>query len=193
MNRWKSVNVPSDGESQRGARATRWWLSLGASLGAGCWLGCHPSPPDSTPPPRQNPPPKDETQAHRSPPDGGPADKKKTKEPARIVQFELPRAPAASDAVQARIELGSLPIGARLVVRTMDGAIAGTLVEYGPKRPGETSVRSIPIPRGAVSGRQVTLRLEVHTKSPEATRAPTDSEVVGVKVVLVESTSTKDR
>jgi hypothetical protein len=95
--------------------------------------------------------------------------------------------------VQARIELGSLPIGARLVVRTMDGAIAGTLVEYGPKRPGETAVRSVPVPRGAVSGRRVTLRLEVHTKSPEVTRAPTDSEVVGVKVVLVESTSTKGR
>ncbi len=183
--------ITDESHSRCGARAVRRWLALGAALGGG-WLGCHSSPPDSATPPRKAQAPGNEALARHDSSNDGTTVATRKEESVKVINVSLERLPTAGEAVQARITVGSLPIGAKLVVRTKDGTIAGTIVDYGPKRPGETSVHSVSIPKRSISDRHVTLRLEIRAGIPEASRAPTDSEVLKVDVVFVESTATKD-
>jgi hypothetical protein len=178
----------SESHSRHGTRAVWRWLALVAALGGGS-LGCHRSTPDSTNPPRKARAPENVSLApHDSANVGATVESRKEKS-VKLINLKLDRMPAAGETVQARITVGSLSSGAKLVVRTNDGTIAGTIVDYGPKRPGETSIHSVSIPRRSISDRQVTLRLEISGRTPDASRAPTDKEVVNVDLVIVESTS----
>jgi hypothetical protein len=183
-------DITNESHSRREARAIWRWLALVAALGGG-GIGCHSSPPGSPTPPGKTQAPGNETPARRNSSNAETPVATQKEKSVKLITVDLDRLPAAGEAVQARITVGSLPIGAKLIVRTKDGTIAGTIVNYGPKRPGETSIHSVSIPRRSISDRHLTLALAITMGTPDGSRAPTDSEVVMVDVVIVESTSTE--
>ena len=182
--------ITNETHSRHGSRAVWRWLALSAALGGG-WLGCHKSPPDPTSPPPKAQAPRNDAKAPHDRSDNGTTVATGKEQSVKLINLKLDRLPTAAEAVQARITVGALPIGAKLVVRTGDGTIAGSIVNYGPKRRGETSIQSVSIPRRSIVDRNVTLRLEIQMGTPNGSRAPTDSEVSSVDVAIVESTSTE--
>ncbi len=104
--------------------------------------------------------------------------------PARMLTLDLPHSPSANEAIRAVVTVGVLPRDARIVVRTADGEIAGTISPFGIRPGRKAGVYMIPIPNGAVVDGKVSLRLEVVQKDAE-TRAPTKVEVEDVKLTLI--------
>ncbi len=101
--------------------------------------------------------------------------------------LEVPRLPAANEVVWARIEVGALPPGARLVVRTTDGGIAGTVAPFGPVG-REGGVYTIPLPQEAIADGKVTLILGVLEDLASEARPPLEGEVGSVELILVQVT-----
>jgi hypothetical protein len=184
------IRIANESRFPWGARADTRWLALVAAIGCG-WLGCQPSTPISPTPALKAHAPENETLEPKEPSKDQTTVATRNEVAVKHFNLHLDHAPMADEAVQARVTVGSLPIGAKLIVRTPDGNIAGTIVNFGPKGPGETSIHSVAIPERAISDRHVTLRLEIQAGSSEASRAPTDSEVTKVEAVVVESTTTK--
>jgi hypothetical protein len=87
--------------------------------------------------------------------------------------------------VVLRLTVGVLTSITQIIVRTDDGEIAGTVTPYGGQPGRKLGVFTIPVPRKAVSGRSVTLRLEAVEKGAEVTRRPTRAEVEGLQVDLI--------
>jgi hypothetical protein len=99
--------------------------------------------------------------------------------------LELPRFPAAGEAICVRISVGVLPRDSRIVVRMDNGEIVGTIAPYGIRQNQKAGVYTIPIPtKAAVSGK-VSLRLEVEEKGAATARAPTQAEVDDARLAFV--------
>lgn len=106
-------------------------------------------------------------------------------EPDGRVTLTLPREPAEGEAIVLRLSAGVLPRGAKVVVRTADGAIAGSVAPFGVRPGRKAGVYTVPIPTRAVKDGKVTLRYEVLEKGAKAGRAPARTEVEGSKLALI--------
>lgn len=108
-------------------------------------------------------------------------------ERSRTFRRELPRRPNADEAVHARISVGALRRGDTIVVRTPDGRIAGSIAPFGIRAGQKPGTYSVPIPRAAIAGRTVTLKVEVVSGGVDAAvRAPTAAEVEEVTLEFVD-------
>src|SRR4051794_21400833 len=94
-----------------------------------------------------------------------------------VLTLALPRQPAADEAAVLRLSAGVLPRQARVVVRTIDGEIAGTVSPFGVHAGRKAGVHTIPIPAKAIVGDKVTLRLEVLERNAQSPRPPTCAEI----------------
>jgi hypothetical protein len=101
------------------------------------------------------------------------------------VTAAMPRPVHSGEAIRARITLGSLPRGARVVVRLPDGRIAGTLAPYGRTGDGKTAAQTIAIPSDATTNGKVHLQLDVQERGAASPRPATSSEVTAVELVLI--------
>jgi hypothetical protein len=104
------------------------------------------------------------------------------------VTLELPRSPAAGEAICVRITVGVLPRNARIVVRLGNGEIVGTVAPYGVRPNQKAGVYTIPIPTKAAVNGKMSLRLEVEEKSAAIARAPTQAEVEDARLAFVRVT-----
>jgi hypothetical protein len=109
----------------------------------------------------------------------------RAEEPAGRLTLTLPRRPAADEALSVRLTVGVLPRDARVVVRTADGQIAGTIRPFGVRSGQKAGVFTIPVPSKAVVEDKVSLRLEVLEKNAKAARAPTEAEVEHAELSFV--------
>ncbi|NEP13866.1 MAG: hypothetical protein F6K14_27435 [Symploca sp. SIO2C1] len=99
------------------------------------------------------------------------------------ITLALPRTPAHDEAVRVVISAGILPRGASIVVRTLDGKIAGSVSPFGI-RPGQPAGRyTIPLPKTALKEGKVSLVLELHRQYAEEVRAPSTEEFLGAELV----------
>jgi hypothetical protein len=106
-------------------------------------------------------------------------------EPDRVLTLTLPRQPAANETIALRISVGVLPRRARMVVRTADGEIAGTIAPFGIRPGRDAGEYTIRVPDKAVRGDKVTLHLVVLEKDAEESRRPTCSEIKSAKLAFI--------
>lgn len=109
----------------------------------------------------------------------------------RALTLDLPRAPAADEAIYLRLTVGVLPPHARLVVRDANQEILGTVAPYGLGQDKKAGTHIIPVPIRAVINSKVSLLLEIHEQNGTV-RAPGQEEVDGATLVLRQITRTKD-
>jgi hypothetical protein len=101
------------------------------------------------------------------------------------VTLNLSRPPTADEMIAARLTVGVLARDTRIVVRTGEGEIAGTIAPFGVRPGHKAGVFTVPIPAKAVSGNKVSLRLEVLEKDAKAARAPARTEIEDAKLVFI--------
>jgi hypothetical protein len=112
--------------------------------------------------------------------------------PNGVLMLKLPRKPAADESLALRLSVGVLPQGARVVVKTPDGKIAGTVSPFGVRPGRKAGVYTIPIPATAVTGDKVILHLEVLEKGTEVGRPPTKEEIEGAEVAFMPAPRPKE-
>ena len=109
--------------------------------------------------------------------------------PEDVLRLKLRRGLADGESVRARLSVGLLPRGAKVVVRTPDGKIAGTVSPFGVRPGSKAGVYTIPVPASAVAGDEVVLRLRVLEKGAAADRRPTAAEIEGAEAVIMATPS----
>jgi hypothetical protein len=101
----------------------------------------------------------------------------------RVYDLPLPRSAGRDEALVARITVGALKPHERIIIRTRNGEIAGTISPFGAQARQNSGVYTIPLPGTAVKDGTVRLLLEAETGAP--TRAPTADEVREIKLEWV--------
>ena len=101
------------------------------------------------------------------------------------VTLTLTREPTEDEMVTLRVTAGVLPRNARVVVRTEDGEIAGTITPFGIRPGQKAGVHTIPVPSGALAKNKVELRFEVLEKDAKQARVATKAEIEDAKLVLI--------
>ena len=103
----------------------------------------------------------------------------------REVTLTLPRTPAHDEAVRLIISAGVLPHGSSIIVRTMDGEIAGVVSPFGI-RPGQPAGSyTIALPNTALKDGKVSVKLEVKQEGIEEVRPPNEQELLGAELVYI--------
>jgi hypothetical protein len=94
----------------------------------------------------------------------------------RAITLHLPHALMAHQALVATVQLGAVPRGTTILVRTADGRLLGAISPYAIVPGHEAGSYTVPIPADAVKDGEVTLLVGVET-SPTLMRAPRTDEV----------------
>jgi hypothetical protein len=87
-------------------------------------------------------------------------------------------------AIVARVAVGPLPRGARVIVRQADGEVVGSISPYGMQAAASGGSYTIPIPGHIAAAKELRLRFEVH-EDDAAPRAPREGEIAGVELFAV--------
>jgi hypothetical protein len=103
---------------------------------------------------------------------------------AQRIVLDLPRAPAAEEAVWLNVRVGALARGARILVMSDDGTLLGAISPFAVVPGQEAGTYTIPLPESAVREGRVAVRLVVEGPR-KATRPPMESEVENVGLVYV--------
>jgi hypothetical protein len=93
------------------------------------------------------------------------------------------REPGENESMRLEVATGPLPYGSRLVIKTEQGDVVGSLSSYGIPGPRDTRSASFPVPPKALVNRR--LRLQVQIEAPGAmTRSATADEIRELNVVF---------
>ena len=102
----------------------------------------------------------------------------------KMTELLAPRDPGPNEAVRLKVITGPLPFGARLVVKTEQGDVVGSIMTYGVPGPNDTRSETFPVQSRNVVNKR--LRLQVLIEAPGAmTRAATPEEIRGLDVMIV--------
>jgi hypothetical protein len=102
----------------------------------------------------------------------------------KMTELLAPRDPGPNEAVRVKVDTGPLPFGARLVVKTEQGDVIGSITSYGVPGPNDSRSESFPVQSRNVVNKR--LRLQVLVEAPgEMTRVATPDEVRGLDVMIV--------
>ncbi len=93
-------------------------------------------------------------------------------------QMQEPRA------LVAYLRVGSLPAGARILVRARTGELVGSATPYGAQALQKPGIYTVPIPPSAIQGDSVLLQVELIRKGLRS-RAPTRAEVQSVSLAYI--------
>src|SRR5262245_47380640 len=104
----------------------------------------------------------------------GPATSQPAAEEFSMIELAAPRAAARGKSLELAVTTGPLPPGARLALSTENGEALGAVAPYPPGRRSNTA--TVPIPRSAVVGGRLRLRLQV-LEPLAPPRAPRPGEV----------------
>jgi hypothetical protein len=110
----------------------------------------------------------------------------------QVYELPLPRAIGPGEALAARVTVGPLKPNERIVVRTGNGEIAGSISPFGAQARQSPGVYTIPLPDTAAHGGEVRLLVEVERKNTEP-RAPTADEVRHIDLVYISVTKSGSR
>jgi hypothetical protein len=102
----------------------------------------------------------------------------------KMTELLAPRDPGPNEAVRVKVDTGPLPFGARLVVKTEQGDVIGSITSYGVPGPNDSRSESFPVQSRNVVNKR--LRLQVLVEAPGAmTRVATPEEIRGLDVMIV--------
>ena len=103
-------------------------------------------------------------------------------EEARVVELAMPRDLREDEVVDLQVTAGPLPRGVRLAVATEQGEILGAVAPFGQELTHGSTTATIPVPRAAIVGGRVRLRLQV-IRSGGSPRPPRPDEVGSLVLV----------
>lgn len=97
------------------------------------------------------------------------------------ITLPLPRDPVADETLKLNITVGSLPRGARIIVRSGRGELLGSISPFGKtgNRPRVSYV--LPVPGEEILKRKLILQFSLED-SDKKVRVPTDAEVLEIKL-----------
>ncbi len=101
-----------------------------------------------------------------------------------VIELPLPRAPAAGEDVWLQLRVGPLRRGTEIRVSTSDGVLVGTASPFGAPQSQGAATYTIPLPKAAIVGGSVRLRLDVDQPGSPA-RAPRPGEIEGASLIYV--------
>ncbi len=102
----------------------------------------------------------------------------------KMTELLAPRDPGPKEAVRVNVDTGPLPFGDRLVVKTEQGDVIGSITSYGVPGPNDSRSESFPVQSRNVVNKR--LRLHVLVEAPGAmTRVATPEEIRGLDVMIV--------
>jgi hypothetical protein len=101
-----------------------------------------------------------------------------------MVELATPRQVGQGEAAQLQVTTGRLPSGGRLIVMTPQGEILGAVTTFSQVLGSSSTTAAIPVPRSAISGNRVPLKLQV-LEPGQPPRSPRPEEVTHLDLVLV--------
>src|SRR5262249_4849907 len=107
------------------------------------------------------------------------------KDTGKTMVLKPKRLPTANEALVLRVSVGPLADGARIVVRTAQGKIAGTISPFGISPRRKAGVFTIAIGRKALADGKVPLRFEVVEKGSKVPRPPTEKELEKAELEII--------
>ena len=93
------------------------------------------------------------------------------------VTLSVPRSLASEEALSVRVTVGTLPKGARIVVRSERGEVLGSIVPFGQSTNRPNMSYTIPVPPELVSDQKVSLGFTLEEAGTKQSRVPTETEV----------------
>ncbi|HUZ04904.1 MAG TPA: hypothetical protein VMU62_06085 [Acidobacteriaceae bacterium] len=93
-------------------------------------------------------------------------------------QKQVPRA------LVAYLRVGSLPAGARILVRARTGELVGSATPYGAQARQKPGIYTVPIPQSAIQNNAVLLQVELIRKGLRS-RAPTRAEIQSIRLAYI--------
>ncbi len=87
-------------------------------------------------------------------------------------------------ALVAYLRVGSLPAGARILVRARTGELVGSATPYGAQARQNPGIYTLPIPLSAIQDNAVVLQVELIRKGLQP-RAPTRAEIQSVSLAYI--------
>ena len=103
--------------------------------------------------------------------------------PAENTTLELPRPLGPGEYAWIEVEVGPMPRGQEIDVRTASGRELGVVSPFGVRLGQEAGTYTLPIPSDEIREGRISLRLTV-TRFGTSTRAPTSQEVRNVRIVI---------
>ena len=100
------------------------------------------------------------------------------------VTLSIPRSLGVEDSLSVRVTVGTLPKGARIVVRSETGEVLGSIVPFGQSTNRQGVFYTIPVPSEMVADRKVLLEFTLEEAGGKKSRVPTEGEVREVKPQL---------
>jgi len=104
----------------------------------------------------------------------------------RVIDLALPRPPTATEDVWLKLRVGPLARGEEIRVSTIDGILVGTVSSFGAPQNQGSATYTIPLPKGAIVGGGVRLRLEVD-RPDSSIRAAKPNDIEDAHLVYVPS------
>ena len=100
----------------------------------------------------------------------------------RTVTLVLPHELRGDETAWLMVTVGAIPSGTEISITTPTGRPLGVISPYAIRAGREAGTYTVPLPAGAISGRQVRLRLSLDHNGKQ--RAPTKKEVKNVRVAI---------
>jgi hypothetical protein len=97
----------------------------------------------------------------------------------------LPRQPAANEMLVVKIWVGAIRRDTKIVVRSTDKEIAGTIVPFGIRPGQKAGMHTIAVPEKAIADKKVALKFEVLEKGAKTARAPTRLEIEDARLAII--------
>jgi hypothetical protein len=105
--------------------------------------------------------------------------------PKGEIRLSLPRQLRANEMLVVRLKVGVVPRGTKIIVRTADHKVAGTIDPFGIRPGQKAGVYTVSVPAKAVADEKVSLQVEVLEKDAKAARPPTRSEIEDAELSFV--------
>jgi hypothetical protein len=98
------------------------------------------------------------------------------------VTLSVPHNVGVGDSLSVRVTVGTLPKGARIVVRSGTGEVLGSIAPFGQaaNRPGV--FYTIPVPSELAADRKISLCFTLEEPGGEKSRVPSGAEVREIKL-----------
>src|ERR1700726_2432143 len=98
----------------------------------------------------------------------------------RVETLSLPHALRADESASLEIQVGAVPHGTEIEVRTASGQLLGVISPFGVRSGNLAGTYTVPVPPDAISHNHISVRLLL--KYYQSQRAPTRKEVKSVRI-----------
>ena len=99
------------------------------------------------------------------------------------ITLELPHSLGAAEKAWIEVHVGQISRGQEVIVATAAGEPLGVISPFGIRAGGDAGIYTLPVPESYIRNGRIEISLKI-TQPGEPARAPTATEVRGVKLVV---------